>query len=186
MALDGIYISGYFTDDDNTMLKQYEDELRSKGVPLHIRNLSGTIMQASFDFVDVEVIAIAYSVLQQFIINGGYDITKYFLKKLWFNITKDRESNIPFTISIEGIPTTNGAETIKCKTLGKISDEDKDKILEKTFDLASQIENHQYQLMNKNQFYNALNGHVFKYDNNDESLHEVDVEKELRKRSDNK
>lgn len=182
MALDGLYISGYFTDDDNSMLAQYAEDLQTKDVPFYVRNLSGTIMQAAFDFVDVEVIAIAYEILQQFIIDGGYDVTKYYFKKLWWNITKGKESNIPFTISIEGIPTINGTETIKCKTQGQMSDEDRDKVLEKTFSLASQIENHQYRLMEKNQYYHALSGHLFKYDFEDEQLHEIDIEVELKKK----
>ena len=40
-------------------------------------------MQSAFDFADFELIAVAYEVLQQFILNGGYDVTKYFFKKLW-------------------------------------------------------------------------------------------------------
>ena len=141
------------------------------------------MMQSAFDFADFELIAVAYEVLQQFILNGGYDVTKYFFKKLWWNITKNRESNIPFTISIEGIPTTNGTETIKCKTQGQLSDEQKDKVLDKTFSLASQIEMHQYQLMEKNQYYAALGGHLFRYDLSDEELHEIDIDAEVKKKS---
>ena len=148
--------------------------------------LPNTIMQSAFDFADFELIAVAYEVLQQFILNGGYDVTKYFFKKLWWNITKNRESNIPFTISIEGIPTTNGSETIKCKTQGQLSDEQKEKVLDKTFSLASQIEKHQYQLMEKNQYYAALSGHLFRYDLSDEELHEIDIVAEVKKKSEEK
>lgn len=183
MAIDGLYISGYFSDDDNTMLSAYDDELKEKGLHFYVRNLSGTMIQSAFDFADFELIAVAYEVLQQFILNGGYDVTKYFFKKLWLNITKNRESKIPFTISIEGIPTINGIETIKCKIQGPLSDKQKEKVLDKTFSLAQQIENHQYQLMEKNLYYNALGGHLFRYDLSDEKLYEIDIEAEVKKKS---
>ena len=32
MAIDGLYISGYFSDDDNSMLSAYADELKEKGL----------------------------------------------------------------------------------------------------------------------------------------------------------
>lgn len=183
MALDGLYISGYFTDDDAPMLNAYEDVLKEKGVHLYVRNLSGVVLNASLDLFDIEAIVIAYNVLQQFIISGGYDITKYFIKKLWWNIAKMRESKAPFTIAVEGIPYLDGTETIKCKIEGDMSDENKEMVIEKTFALVSQIEKHQYQLMGKSRYYNAVGGHIFKYDPKDEQFHEMDIEEELRRKT---
>lgn len=186
MAIDGLYVSGYFTDDDRHMLNTYAEVFSEKGICLSVRNLTGTIMQAAPDFMDTELIAIGYGVLQQFILNGGYDITKYFFIKLWHDITKGHKSNAPFTITIDGIPTANGPETIKCKVQGCLSAKGKDKVVDKAFTLASQVENHQYILRQKNQYYNALNGHLFSYNSVDEQLHEIDIEAELRKRTDKK
>lgn len=186
MPLDGLYISGYFADSDKAMLDQYAEELRSKSIPLYVRNLTGAMLQSAFDFTDFEMIAIGYEVLKQFVINGGYDITKCFIKKLWSDIAKGSNSNVPFTISIEGIPSENGAETIKCKIEGRLSDEEKARIIDKTLELASQVEKHQYRLMKKHKYFDALNGHIFNYDVESGELCEVDIEQELKKKSEKK
>jgi len=183
MAINGIYISGLFSDHDREMLDTYAAELSSKGIPFYVRNLTGSMLQSALDFTDYEVLAIAYEVLKQFLVSGGYDITKHYLKLLWKRITKDRYCNVPFTISIEGIPTPNGKRTIKCKITDSLSDEEKEKVLDKTFALASQIENHQYQLMEKNQYYSALGGHLFKYNSQSSTLSEIDVLEEIKKKT---
>ena len=36
MAMDGLYISGYFSDDDKLMLDNYADELHSKNVGFYL------------------------------------------------------------------------------------------------------------------------------------------------------
>ena len=99
MAINGIYISGLFSDHDREMLDTYAAELSSKGIPFYVRNLTGSMLQSALDFTDYEVLAIAYEVLKQFLVSGGYDITKHYLKLLWKRITKDRYCNVPFTIS---------------------------------------------------------------------------------------
>lgn len=185
MALDGVYISGYFTEEDRSELDIYARELHDKEVPLYVRNLTGTIMQAAFDFADFELIAVAYPILQQFIMNGGYDLTKLFILKLWNLITKDRRSRTPFTVSIEGIPTIKGTENIKFKVSEPLSKRAQEKFVEKTFELAFQIENHQYQLLEKSRYYPAIGGHIFTYDLEDESFKEMNIETELSRRSQN-
>ena len=37
--------------------------------------------------------------------------------------------------------------------------------------------------MEKNQYYAALNGHLFRYDLSDEELHEIDIGAEVKKKS---
>ena len=37
--------------------------------------------------------------------------------------------------------------------------------------------------MEKNQYYNALNGHLFRYDLSDDTLHEIDIVAEVKKNS---
>lgn len=181
MGLDGIYISGYFEEEDYNILDDYANELNSKNIPFYVRNLSGTIMQAAFDFANFELIAISYTVLQQFILNGGYDLTKYFFLKLWRFIKKDHQNKIPFTISIEGIPTINGSENIKCKIDGQISDDIKMKAIEKTFELASQIENNQIQILSKGRDYYTLEGHLFRYDSENNTFSKINIEDEAKK-----
>ena len=48
--MDGVYISGFFSDEDKPALDSFANELREKGVPFYVRNLSGAIMQSAFDF----------------------------------------------------------------------------------------------------------------------------------------
>lgn len=69
--MDGVYISGFFSDEDKPALDGFANELREKGVPFYVRNLSGVIMQSAFDFADFELIAIAYPVFREFVMNGG-------------------------------------------------------------------------------------------------------------------
>lgn len=87
-----IYISGYFNKEDEQFLNATSKELNDYGYSLCVRNLSGAIMQAAFDYADFEFIAISYEVLQQFFINGGYDLVKILLLKLWKMICKERSS----------------------------------------------------------------------------------------------
>lgn len=181
--MDGVYISGFFSDEDKPALDGFAGELREKGVPFYVRNLSGVIMQSAFDFADFELIAIAYPVLREFVMKGGYDLAKFFVIRLWNLVTKGRNSKIPFTVTIEGIPTTTGTETIKCKISEPLSKKAQEKVVDKAFELASQIENHQYQLLDRSRYYAALNGHIFNYDAESETLTEMNIEEELQKRA---
>ncbi len=181
MELEGIYISGFFKENDYLILDEYANQFKQKQIPFYVRNLNGMIMQAALDFIDYEFIAISYAVLQEFLISGGYDLAKHFFLKLWKFITKDYHHKVPFTISINGIPTKNGSETIKCKIDGQITDDMKMKAIEKTFELASQVEQHQFQLQERNSF-SILEGHIFIYDSANNTISEMDIEKDIKKR----
>lgn len=180
--MNGIYISGYFTEEDRHEIGVCVRELQEKGITLQVRNLAGTLVHAAFDFADFELVAVAYPLLREFLINGGYDIAKHYILKLWELITKGHNSKPPFTLSVEGIPTTNGPETIKVKASGHLSKEEKEKIVDKTFDLAKQIEDHQYQLMQRNNL-TVLNGRLFMYKSETETVEEFDIYEEIKKRS---
>lgn len=181
MACDGIYISGYFLEEEKEYIQEISEELHSREIPLYVRNLSGQLIQAAFDFADFELIQIGYTVLKSFLLSGGYDIVKLCFMRLWMLISKGHGSNRPFTISIEGIPTVNGPETIKCKIKGCPTDKMKNDILDKTFSLAAQIENHQFQLLERSPYYTALEGHLFTYDTDIGELVEMDIAKEVQK-----
>lgn len=182
MTLDGIYISGFFKENDNLMLDEYANQFKQKQIPFYVRNLNGILMQSALDFIDYEFIAVSHAVLQQFLISGGYDLTKHLFLNLWKFITKDFHSKVPFTISINGIPTENGTETIKCKVNGQITDDMKMKAIEKTFELASQVEQHQFQLQEKNKF-NTLEGHLFIYDSANNTITEMDIEEMINNKA---
>ena len=64
----------------------------------------------------------------------------------------------------------------------KVSKKAQEKVVDKAFELASQIENHQYQLLDRSRYFDALNGHIFNYDAASETLTEINIEEELQKR----
>lgn len=181
MKKDSIYISGYFCEEKEKNIEECEKQLQDMNVVLYKHDLSGEIYHSALDFMDLEMVAFSYELLRNFIASGSYDIFKSIVLKLWINI-KDKSTNkVPFTISIDGIPTISGIENIKCKIVGSLTKKQKEKIIDQTFELAKQIEKHQFELLEKSRFYDAFNAHVFKYDSAEELLTEVDIEEEVKK-----
>lgn len=182
MQDNSIYISGYFEDEDLMILNEYEKELKDMNISLSKRNLKGGMYHFALDFADLEVLIFSYELIKSFVYSGSYDIIKYMLLKLWDTTKKVCGKNTPFTVGLSGIPTINGIENIKCKIYGRLSKKQKEKVIDKSFELAKQIEEHQYDLLKKSIYYDAFNAHVFSYDLEKESLYEIDIEKEVKKK----
>ena len=174
-----IYVTGYFDDKCENKLQEYATGLEKENVILSSHNLSGEMYQSVFDFMDLEKIGFGYELVRTFIYSGAYDLLKYWILKLW-NILQNKDSSpCPFTIEIEGIPTINGLENIKCKITGELSDEQKTEVIDKTFALTKEIRDNQFILMERSVYYDAFNAHVFKYDLQEEVYIEMDIAKEV-------
>lgn len=177
-----IYISGYFSDEDYSTLDEIKEELNKANIQLHCRNLSGTIMHSALDFIDIDMVEFGWDFIQAMIFSGSFELLKLIVKKLWKLITKDRNTPIPFTVSISGIPSITGTENIKCKISGLLSDEAKEIAIHKGFELASQVEKHQFELLEKDIYYPAFNAHLFRYDPERETYDEIDIAAEVKKK----
>lgn len=176
-----ICIAGYFDTTSEKELIELEKELRSININLQKHNRRGEIYHSFQEFMDVEFLIFTYELLKTFIMNGSYDVFKYSILKLWNTIQKKNTKERQFTITIDGIPTTTGSETIRFKISGITSKKHKEMVIDKIFDLAKQVEEDQANLLMKDQFYNALNGHIFKYDAANEMFKEIDILSEIEK-----
>lgn len=177
-----IYISGCFSDEDHSTLDEIKEELNKANIQLHCRNLSGTIMHSALDFIDIDMVELGWDFIQAMVFSGSFELLKFFVKKLWKLITKDRSTPIPFTFSITGIPSITGTENIKFKIGGPLSDEAKELAIKKGFELASQVEQHQFQLLERDIYYPAFNAHLFRYDPTREAYDEMDISAEVKKK----
>lgn len=176
-----IYISGCFSDEDHSTLDEIKEELNKANIQLHCRNLSGTIMHSALDFIDIDMVALGWEFVQAMAFSGSFELLKLIVKKLWKLISKDRNTPVPFTFSISGIPSITGTENIKCKISGPLSDEAKEIAIQKGFELASQIEKHQFELLERDLYYPAVNAHLFRYDSEKTSYDEIDISAEVKK-----
>lgn len=182
VTMNGIYISGYFTEEDHRILDELKNELEENGIKLRCRDLTGSMMQSALDFIDIDLVELGWEFIKALAIKGGTGLVIFWIKKLWKLITKDRETPVPFTLSISGIPSITGTENIKCKISGPLSDDAKEIAILKGYELASKIEEHQYQLLEKDIYYTAVNAHLFRYDPERETYSEMDIAAEVRKK----
>ena len=182
MTSNNMLISGFFTEEDFISIKSFSKELDSYANNVGIQNWAGIPMQSSFDYMNVEAITIAYTLLSSLLLNGSYDLLKAFIIRVWriISIRSPKEKAIPFTISIEGIPTVDGPNVINCKIQGCLSDEQKAIAVDKTFQIAEQIEKHHFQLMKT--YYTERCGHLFRYDTNKGEYVEADMYAEIQEK----
>ena len=179
-----IYISGYFTEEDRKLLENFKEELDASEIQLCCRNLNGSIMHSALDFIDIDMIELGWEFVKSLAFAGSFELLKSWVKWLWRIITKDKSKPVPFTFSITGIPSMTGTENVKFKISGPLSDDAKESAIEKGFELASQIERHQYELLKKDIYYPAFNAHLFRYDPEAETYKEINITDEVKKKQD--
>ena len=174
-----IFISGCFSVSDQAVLDKYRSDLAERDIILQVRNLSGSLMHSAFDFANIDAVAFAYELIQSFVISGAYDVFKQYILYFWNIIKKDNTSAVPFTMTITGIPTINGPENIECQISEPLTTEEKELVIKEEYELARQIENHQFELLKRSQYYDALN--VFRFDSQSRSFVEKNIAEEMRK-----
>lgn len=180
-----IFIQYNSSYSNNSTLTECCEELKKHNICIRGRDLNGTIMHGALDFIDYEFIEFAYELIQTIIISGCYDIIKFSVLNIW-NSIRPRDSKIPFTIKVSGIPTETSSENISCKIEGTLTDEQKSMVISKTFDLANNIANDSFKLKERSKFYDAFNAHVFRIDVENELISEINIEKEVRNLSSDK
>ena len=92
-----IFIQYNSSYSNTSMLTECSEELKKHNICIQGRDLNGTIMHSSLDFIDYEFIEFAYELIQTIILSGCYDIIKFSILNIWSSI-RPRDSKIPFTI----------------------------------------------------------------------------------------
>ena len=174
-----VLITGFFTEKDCVSIREYSEEIKSYGIGIAIQNWASKPLQASFDYMNVQGLTFVYELLSAIVLNGCYDVLKAFFLRIWRIHRKRTPQNasIPFTISIENIPTVSGPTTINCKINGDLPESERAIVIDKTIQLAEKIEKHQFQLLKT--YYTERTGHLFRYDPNDKQYQEVDFYAEV-------
>ncbi len=183
MKENAILIRYHSNKCDDKLLFECDEELNKQGIRLCKLDLKDTILHAALDFIDLDFIAINYLIIQNYMINGSYDLFKYTMLKLWSSIRPHDIKDVPFTLRINGIPTINGPENISCKVCGPISEDQKNNIINKSFELAKSISDNNVKLLERSAFYNAFDAHIFNIDPISLDESEIDIEAEVRKRT---
>lgn len=182
MGNNTIYVSGFFSEDELAEIDLIRKDYHDSSFDIKVTNLSGEALQSIFEYCDLELIAIPYTLLLGIISNGMYDSIKQCFLRLWSQIKHkgNMKQEMPLTIKIEGIPTINGPETIRCKIPGNLSIEARESAIEKTFALAKQIEKHQFELQKLR--LTTLEGHFIRYDDSKEVFYEIDPLEEVHQK----
>ena len=182
MKEEAILIRYYSDACDEKILNECEEELHERDIKLLRIDLKGGIYCAALDFVDLDFIAISYLILQNAMASGSYDLFKYSILKLWASIRLHDIKEVPFTIRINGISTIKGPENISCKITGAVSEDQKNNIINKTFELANNISDNNMKLLEKSIFYSDF-GHVFNINSETIEASEIDIEEEIRRKT---
>jgi len=115
--------------------------------------------------------------------SGAYDLFKFWLFRMLNAVRRYGKSRVPFTIEISGVPTVYGHENIKVKISDELCDDERKYVIDRTLDLAEKISNNQIELMRRGRFQNWFGGRVFFYDPQTSGLSEIDVDEEIRKKT---
>lgn len=167
---------------DNLLLQDCENQLKEYHVQIGKEDLNGRIIAGSLDFIDLDLIAINFAIIENFMLSGSYDIFKHILSNLWSSIRTQDVRNVPFTIRIEGIPTSNGPENISCKVSGEVSKKLQEQIITKTFELAHDIVNNEIELPVRGIFHDSFDAHAFNINQETLRVEAINLEEELKKK----
>lgn len=183
MDENAIYVAGCFDGGCKVELESIRQESEQQGIVLYCRDLTGQIFHSAIDFIDLDQIAVSYELVRNLINSGTYDLLKFWLFRLFSAVRGRRKSCVPFTIAISGVPTVYGHENIKVKISDELCDDEKKYVIDRTFDLAERIANNQVELMKQGRFQSAFGGRIFFYDPQNSGLSEIDVDEEIRKKT---
>lgn len=185
MEENGDFVIRYHSDYcDNTLLQKCETLLEEYQIQYKKIDLKGYIVNGALDFVDYDLIAISYTILQSFFLSGLYDVLKQIFINLWTSIRPEKVNRVPWTFRIEGIPTVGGKKNIAIKVTGHLNNEQKKLIINRVFDLANNIQNNSYRLKRQDKYYDIFNAHVININPETLEVQEINIEEELRKKTD--
>ena len=178
-----IYIRYYSTNYDYALLHEYEEQLQQYEIQLAKEDLHGKIICGELDFISLDLIIFSYSLIQDLMIAGTYDVLKMILRNIWTSIRPSGNKHVPFTIELVGIPTISGSENISCKISGDVYESQKEKVVDEIYKLANNICNNTFELQKKSIYYDVFGAHIFNIGSETLEPVEIDIESEIRKKS---
>ena len=183
MDENAIYVAGFFDGYCKAELESIQGEIERQGLVLYNRDLTGRIFNSALDFTDLDLIGFSYELLKNMINSGAYDLFKFWLFRMFKAVRGYGKYRVPFTIEISGVPTVYGPENIKVKISDELSDDERKYVIDRTLDLAEKISNNQIKLMRQGRFQSWFGGRIFFYDPQTSGLSEIDVDEEIRKKT---